>query len=349
MKKVTVNDVAKKAGVSQTTVSRVLNNFPQMKESTRQKVLKAINELGYSPNEIARSMVNKKTRTIGLIVGDISNPFYAEVAKVIMAEARKRGYDVIITDTDYDNDIFENNVRTLTSKQVDGILIATIHHEDTIVNQLNNTGFPIVYLNRIPEREDMHFVCLDDEKGSSIAVEHLIDLGHTNIAVTTYPSRFATYYKRHLAFKNALIKYGNEENKLNIYDGEFSYENIYNFVKQVLSSEKKPTAFVTTTDQQAISVMDSVSKLGYSVPGDISVVGFGDIGIASHPYINLTTISAQKEEMGRMALNSLIEIIESKSNRVSPVQVMLEPKLIKRKTTSFLCNEKAKEGLGIFG
>jgi LacI family transcriptional regulator len=344
MNRVTVNDVARKAGVSQTTVSRVLNNYPQIKESTKQKVLKAINELGFSPNELARSMVNKKTRTIGLVIGDIANPFYAETCKVIIAEAYKRNYDVIITDTDYNNDAFEKSIMTLTGKRVDGILVATIHKNDTIVNQLSESGFPIVYFNREPESENIHYVSLDNEKGSLLAVEHLIELGHKNIAVASYPSRFATYYQRSLAFKSALNKYGVFMDDLYIYRGEFSYDNIYNFVKEVLSEENRPTAFVTTTDQQAVSVMDSVSKLGFLVPDDISVVGFGDIDIASHPYIGLTTISAQKEEMGKAALNTLIDLIDSDSQPDTRVEIILEPELIVRKTTSYVDQKKKEEG-----
>jgi LacI family transcriptional regulator len=345
MNKVTVNDVAKEAGVSQATVSRVLNNHPHIKKSTREKVLAAIKDLGFSPNEVARSMVIKRTRTIGMVVGDISNPFYAEIAKVIMSEARKRNYDVIIIDTDYSYEVFEKSILTLTGKQVDGILVATIHQKDTIVNQLSESGFPIVYFNRKPNNENMHYVCLDDEKGSAMAVKHLINLGHQNIAVTSYPSRFATYYQRYLAFKSTLKINGLYKGDRYLYGGEFSYNNIFHFVKEVLSQETRPTAFITTTDQQAITVMDSVSKLGFSVPDDISVIGFGDIEIASHPYISLTTISAQKEEMGKIALHNLIDLIELNSDTTLPIQIVLEPELKTRKTTSYLQTEKDKGGM----
>lgn len=334
-KKVTVIDVAKKAGVSQTTVSRVLNDHPQIKEETRRKVKQAIEELEFSPNEVARSMVMKKTRTIGLVIGDISNPFYAEVVKVIVGKARQINYDVIITDTDYNYDYFEQNVKTLVGKRVDGILVASIHHQESIVNELFYMGFPIIYFNREPNNEDIHFISVNNEKGMSLAVQHLKELGHEKIALLSYPPQYTTLHKRYLGYMAAMKNFGLEIDESLVYCGEYTHENTFEFVSEVLARADKPTSFITTTDQQAISVMDSVSRLGFKIPEQISVVGFGDIDIASHPYISLTTISSQKKLMAELALEKLINLIESDVdfNSLPPIKIEVEPKLITRKTT----------------
>jgi LacI family transcriptional regulator len=338
-KRVTVIDVAKKAGVSQTTVSRVLNNHHQIKEMTKKKVLKAIDELGFSPNQIARSMVMKKTKTIGFIVGDISNPLYAETAKVVIGKARQKNYDVIITETDYEYGNFEKNIQTLVDKSVDGILIASIHQKDTIVHRLFNSGFPIVYFNRKPDNESIHHVTLDNEKGVYLAVKHLVDLGHDRIAFLSYPSRYPTFHERYLGYLSAVEVLGLEIDPSLVYDGELLHENIFNFVSAALSRENPPTSFVTTTDQQAISVMDSVSRLGFRVPEQISVVGFDDIDISSHPYIQLTTVSLPKRKMASLALENLISLIEGEQISGSSIQVTLDPKLVIRKTSG-LANVK---------
>jgi LacI family transcriptional regulator len=328
--RVTVIDVAQKAGVSQTTVSRVLNNHPQIREETRMKVMQAIKELEFSPNQVARSMVMKRTKTIGLSVGDISNPFYAETAKVIISKAGELGYDVIITDTNYNYDDFEKSLKTLVEKCVDGIIIANIHHKNSMVNELD---LPVVYFNRKGEKEENHYISADNNKGIFLAVQHLVKLGHKKIAFLTYPSLFPSFHERFQGYLTALETFALRMDPSLIYDRGLSHEHINQFISDSLSRHDHPTAFITTTDQQAMSVMDAVSRLGFRIPQDISIVGFGDIDISSHPYIGLTSVSIHKSEMAESALKTLITLIETKKEDKLPIQLIMEPELVTRNTT----------------
>jgi LacI family transcriptional regulator len=331
-KKATTIDVARKAGVSQTTVSRVLNGYSHIKEETREAVLKAIEELEFSPNEIARSMVKQKTRTIGVILGDISNPFYAEAANIIITNAREKNYDVFISDTDYCYDAFDKNIRTMIGNRVDGVLIAAIYKKESSINELFKYKIPVMFFNVLPHGKEHNYIIANNKRGSDLAVKHLKDLGHTKISMLSYPSKYPSYYLRYQGFLESMKKYMLPIDEDVLFKGGYIYEEIYPFVKEALKRSDAPTCFITTTDQQAIAVMDSVKKLGFNVPKDISIVGFGNIELSSHPYFELTTVSIQKKTMVQLALEKLILLVED--DQQEPIQIVLEPELIIRKTTS---------------
>ncbi len=330
--RVTVKDVAKRAGVSQTTVSRVLNNFPVIKESTRQKVLDAIQELGFKPDQIARSLVKQQTNIIGLIVGDISNPFYAETAKVIIARAQEMDYDIILCDTNYANDHFEKSIKMLLDKRVAGIIVASVNRFDARIRELCEQDFPVVLYNRNVDDECANYIVLDNKKGAMMAVEHLVSLGHRKIAYVSGPDKYSTFHQRLLGYQEALKKCGIPYNPAWIYNGEFSYEKVFLFAKELMMQADRPTSFFAATDQMAIAVMDAAANCRLSVPEDVSIIGFDNINMASNPYIGLTTISQQKKKMAMLALENLIDLINGRKES-KPIHMVLEPELIIRKTT----------------
>lgn len=331
--RVSAYDVARKAGVSQSTVSRVLNNFPHIKEGTKKKVLAAIEELGFTRDEIARSLAEKKTRTIGLIIGDITNPFFAESAGVIMGKAAELEYDVIICNTNHQDDNLEKSIKMLIGKRVDGIIIAAVNRYSKKIKELYEAQFPVVLYNSSIEGNHANFIVLDNEKGAYIAVKHLVELGHRNIAYISGPSKFLTLHQRDIGYKKALGEYGIPYNQRLIYDREFSYREIYQFAYKLLCSKDKPTSFFVTSDQMALAILDAAANHNLEVPKDVSVIGFDDINISSNQYIGLTTISQKKETMASLALEKLLLLIEGKGSISMPIQVVLEPKLIIRKTT----------------
>jgi LacI family transcriptional regulator len=332
--KVTEHDIAKMAGVSQTTVSRVLNNYPSVKASTRQKVLSAIKEIGFTPDPIARSMVTNRTGTIGLIVGDISNPFYAETAKIIIGEARNKGYDVILSDTDYDSDSLQKEIKMLLNRRVDGIMIASVNRWDTYAKELYQSGFPVILFNRTTDDPEMHSVNLDNEWGAQIAVKHLVALGHKHISFISGPSRYSTFYQRFEGYKQGLKKHNIPFHQEIVFQGNLIYKEIEKFVKNILSMTESPTSFFASSDHMAIFVMDAVARRGLKVPEEISIIGFDDIDISSNPYINLTTISQQKKKMAITALKILLSLIENQDYMEKPIQVKIVPELMIRGTTA---------------
>ena len=332
--RVTADDVAKKAGVSQSTVSRVLNNYPFIKQHTREKVLLAIEELGFTRDEIARSLVEKKTRSIGLIVGDISNPFFAESARVIIAKAQKMEYDVVLCNTNHDDENLNKSINTLIGKRVDGIIVASINRNDTKIKQLYDNGFPIILYNSSLDDPKANFVVIDNIKGAKRAIDHLVELGHKKIAYIAGPFKYLTTYQRFLGYKEALLQHGIPYEEDFVYREEFSYGKIFNFTKELLIQKNRPTAFFAVSDQMALAIMDAASSLNMKIPNDLSVVGFDDISIAGNQFIGLTTVSQHMEEMAFLALEKLIDLIDSDENSLEPVQIIMEPEFIIRKTTA---------------
>jgi DNA-binding LacI/PurR family transcriptional regulator len=327
-------DVARQAGVSQSTVSRVLNNYPHIKETTRKKVLVAIEELGFTRDEIARSLASKKTRTIGLIVGDITNPFFAESAKVITKKAQKLNYNVILCNTDHNEIQMEKDIQTLKGKRVDGIIIASADKDNQKIKTLFDQGFPVVLYNSILQHDKANYIAVDNYKGARLAVEHLFNLNHRNIGYIAGPSKYLTTHFRNLGFKNALEEFGIEINKQYVYQGEFSYNEVYQFTKKVLRLKNRPTCFFAASDQMAFAVLDAASSENISIPDELSVIGFDDVDLAKNEFIGLTTITQPKERMATLALENLISLIEESEEIDSPLQIILEPDLVIRKSTS---------------
>lgn len=331
--RVTVNDIARAANVSQSTVSRVLNNYPQINEATRQKVLDAIEKLNYTPDSVARSMITKKTNTIGLIVGDISNPFFAESAKIIIEKAQKFGYDVIISNTNHDDANLEHAIQTLINKRVDGILISSAYKKYTKIQELNESGIPVVLFINKTDDESSNYVVLDNEKGARLAINHLVQLGHKEIAFVSGPFKYSAIYERYLGYKAALKEYGLELKEDYVFNQELMSENTYYFVNNLLSMKNKPTAFFAASDQVALTIMDAAENNHLNVPEDISVVGFDNMSISANQFIGLTTISQQKEKMSQIALEKLILLIEKRDTVETPIRITLDPELIVRKTS----------------
>ncbi|WP_303968605.1 LacI family DNA-binding transcriptional regulator [Sporosarcina ureae] len=332
MVKVTVIDIAKKAGVSQSTVSKVLNNYPTISKETRTKVLDAIKELDFHPDLVARSLVSKKSKTIGLIVGDISNPFFSETSKVVIKNAREQEIDVIISDTDYRLENLESALRNMVGRRVDGILVASVDRRDTVTTDLARKGFPIVLFNRHTDDKGTPYVVLDNERGSWLAVDHLVNLGHKRIAYISGSLSFSTFQQRFEGYKKALTDYDIQIDHQIVYNGNADDEEIRRFLKKTLSLKNRPTSLHAATDRIAMIVMDQLTEMGLSVPDDFSVVGFDDIDIASNPHISLTTISQNKREMSQLALEKLLNIINENDDDY-PYQIILEPELIIRSTT----------------
>ncbi|MFC7393629.1 amidase family protein [Scopulibacillus cellulosilyticus] len=264
--KVTVNDIARLANVSQSTVSRVLNNYPQVKEATRRKVLDAIEELKFTPDSVARSMVTNKSNTIGLIVGDISNPFFAESAKIMIQRAQEMGYDIIISNTNHVDSNMDHAVQTLLSKRVDGVIISSVSRNSKTVKDLYDSGFPVILHNSTVEDTDSHYVVLDNKKGALLAMEHLVQLGHRKIAFIAGPSKYFTVDQRYAGYQEALKKYNLPFRQSFVYEGEYSQEDVYRFVKKLMVEKETPTAFFAISDQMALAIMDAAASMGLKIP-----------------------------------------------------------------------------------
>ncbi|TDB49512.1 LacI family DNA-binding transcriptional regulator [Bacillus sp. CBEL-1] len=332
--RISAYDVAEKAKVSQSTVSRVLNNYPHIKETTRKKVLKAIEELGFTRDEIARSLASNKTRTIGLIVGDITNPFFAESAKVITGKAQEMQYDVILCNTNHSEENLNKYIQTLKGKRVDGIIIAAANKDNEQIKELYDQGFPVVLFNSILEHQKANYIAVDNYKGAKLAFKHLYNLNHRKIAYIAGPSTYVTTHLRNLGYQDALKELGIAINTDYIYSQNFSYNEVYQFTKKLLKSPNRPTGFFAASDQMALAVLDAAASENIKVPQELSVVGFDDIDLAKNQYIGLTTITQPKEKMATLVLEKLLLLIERTENQEEGFRIILEPDLVQRKTTA---------------
>ncbi|MFE7083970.1 LacI family DNA-binding transcriptional regulator [Priestia megaterium] len=332
--RVNVYDVAKKAGVSQATVSRVLNNHHYLKEKTKEKVLNAINELGFTRDELARGLAQRKTNTIGLIVGDISNPFYAESTSFIIEQAAILGYDVIVTNTNHKDELLEKAVHSLTGKRVDGMIISSINRQSPKLEELNRSGFPIVFYGSGIKDSNMNYVGVQNELGIELSVEHLVKLGHSKIGYICGPLRFDAMYRRYIGYETALRNFDIPILEEHIYRGEYDFEEIEKFTFKLLNSENPPTGIIAASDQMALAVLSAAAKSKIDVPQDLSVIGFDDTKIASNEYIGLTTISQQKEKMAALTLEALVSLIDSTDTQMNNIQQTIPPELVIRKTTT---------------
>ncbi|WP_244871480.1 LacI family DNA-binding transcriptional regulator [Orenia marismortui] len=330
--KVTIKDIAKEAGVSTTTVSRVLNDKPDVSEATKKKIQKVIDKLGYNPNGIARGLVLQKTHTIGLIIPDISNPFFPEVAKGVEDRARELNYSVIFCNTDNDKEREKEAIALMKSKHVDGIILSLSISNKEELYKLEEKNFDVVQIDRKIPDSNYQAVVIDNTLGAYNATSHLVELGHTKIAHVTGDLEIQTGQDRLEGFKKAIANFDLNYKEEWIVEGDFSKESGYQAMKKLLRLKDRPKAVFIANDLMAIGAYEAIFEMGLGIPEDISVVGYDDIEIASIIKPGLTTMTQSKYKLGQAAADMLIAKIDSKEE-VDDEDIILNPKLIIRDST----------------
>jgi len=337
-KKITIKDIARKANVSHTTVSRALNNKSRIKSDTKEKILSIAKQLNYHPDFIARSLVMRRTKTLGLVITTIANPFYTELSQGIETTAIGLGYNIILCSTNYDLSAEKKYIDMLESKGVDGIIFTSAHMGDPNIIGLAEEGFPIILVNRRTYhpivRDKVDYVGVDNLRGGFLAVEHLIKLGHERIGVIGGSSESSVGFERLEGGKKALAAYGLEGVGDYFLEGNFLRGSGYQGGKRFLEMERRPTAIFATNDYMALGAYQAIMEGGMKVPEEIALIGFNDIEFTSMKGIELTTIGQKKYEMGALAVKTLVDRIEGRKSG-PPEEIILEPELIIRKTCGF--------------
>ena len=335
----TIQDIADRAGVSKATVSRVLNNYQYINKETQERVQKAIEEVNYSPSNLARGMRLKRTQTIGLLVADISNPFYSETAKAVINLANSYGYAVILGTTDDNMKNQAEFISILKQHRVDGFIFASVLLNDTPVKQLISSGVPTFLLNRrFSQNRNVNYVVLDNQSGTYMAVEHLVKLGHRRIGFLRGHNSFSTSKDRFQGYMNAVKDYNLDFDDSLIQSGDFNEKQAYQATLNLIGLPSPPSAIVAANDLMAFSAMGAISTKGLRIPNDIALVGFDDVEMAQNSFVQLTTVAQNLHTMAEIATRTLIQMIEGGQVQV-PVQVMLKPQLIVRRT----CGACSKE------
>ncbi|MCD6257937.1 LacI family DNA-binding transcriptional regulator [Candidatus Aerophobetes bacterium] len=324
-----IKDVAKLAGVSPACVSLALNGKPYVSAKTKKRIYNAIEQLNYRPNIIARSLRNKKTHTIGLVLSDITNPFFPEIARGVETKAREYGFNVILCNTDADPLLEKNYIEVLLAKQVDGLILTSVRIMDDL-DKYTKENCPLVFINRKPPLSDFDFVGIDNVASAKMAVEHLIKLGHRKIALIRGEpaswASFSRYEGYRMALKEAGIPYSDNLVKI----GYLRYESGYRAMESLLKGSPIPTAIFCANDIMALGAIDACVDRKVKVPQDLAIVGFDDIWVASLKNVQLTTVHQPRYEMGAKAVELMVERIIGKRKKTK--RVILPTKLVIRRT-----------------
>mgnify|MGYP001168819336 CR=1 FL=1 len=331
---VTIVDVARKAGVSKTTVSRIINNqFGHTTEETRQRVLDVIRELDYRPNALAKGLKSMQTNVIGMVLSNLKNPFWSSVLEGVEDACRGLGYHLMICNSDEEPEKEEQYIREFRMRQVDGIVINPTARNPDFFRQLVESKYPIVVVNRRIPGIAVHNVVINNIKGASMAVKHLLDGGRRNIAVFAYRNSYvSTWQERVEGYRAALLESGRTENDFRIVEVEQESGDAKRAVIRFLQEHPDTDAIFSTNNMITLEVMDGLRELRLRIPADVAVVGYDETVWSRHLDPPLTTIQQPAYEMGRLASEMLIKAIKSK-RRGKPKTVVLEPELIVRQSS----------------
>ena len=326
---VSSKDVAKHAGVSQTTVSRVLNMPQTVKKPTLDKVMKAIDELNYIPNGHARSLVQNKTNTIALLSGPLHNPFFVDTTTAIVNYANEKGFRVNVQFVN-DNNLSEAYATAIAHK-VDGVILSCILIDDPIFEKLKRMDIPFITYNR-KHKNNEYFVEIDNFHAGYLSAKHMIELGHEAIAWVGGTLNVSTFNNRYLGFLQALQDYKLPLQEQYIINTDTSKQDITRAFHELIQLKKRPTAICAGADSIALNLIDDAIQENLQVPEDISIIGIDNVDLSRHGSIQLTTVgSISEQNLGYMAIQKLIEMIENKKN--SCIQITESVKVFGRNTT----------------
>jgi LacI family transcriptional regulator len=325
-------DIARVAGVSQSTVSRVMNHDPRISETTRERVEQAMTRLGYRPNAAARTLITGRSHLMGLVVSNITNPFYPEMIESIVAAAAEHDYTVVLGNTQESEDLQLSLLDLLIEHQVDGaILTSPLRESATAVARRGLDRVPLVTVNRRMTGQRLDSVHLDNVAAGRLVAEHLAGLGHQRIGFVGGLPSASTNTDRLAGVRAALRELGCPLRPQRVLDGAFTWRHGYDAATRLLTGRSQPTALICADDLIALGVMDAALDLELTIPGDVAVVGFDDVPVAALRQVALSTVRQPVAEMGRRAVGLLMDRITG-GNVGDPVEVVLPPRLVVRRT-----------------
>ena len=329
----TIYDVARLAGVSTATVSRALNGVGRIAPARRASIDAAVEQLGYRPNTIARSLVTRSTQTIAVLLPDITNPFYADLVHGVQQLALARDYTMLLCTTGGDPVQEEKYLEVLRAKQVDGALVDGLVLPPARIARFVRDGLPIVCLDRDVDSAAVPLVQVDNRHGARLATEHLLSLGHRRIAHVRGPAT-GIADERVAGYGDALAAAGLMPDGLLICPGDWTERGGRDAVRRLVETETEFTAVFAANDLSALGVLSALSETGRRVPDDVAVVGFDDLRLASFSTPPLTTVRQPAAEIARRATEILFELVDG----AQPAQLKhrFEPRLVVRGSTAVL-------------
>lgn len=326
----TIKDVANRAGVSVATVSNVINNTLYVSDDLRSKVMEAVQEMGYRPNALARGLRRGDTKSIGLILPDNTNPFFAEFAKYVEDMGYENGYSVFLCNSASDQTREISYVNMLISKQIDGIIFITSHGGIKYLEELKSRNIPVVLVDREIPLAFGDAVLVNNKQGGYLATRHLIELGHSKIACFTGPSDVTPSANRVIGYRTALAEAGIPVREDYILTGDFLSQSGERLLTQLLALKDIPTALFACNDMMAIGAIKQARSSDIRVPEDLSIVGFDNIFFATAISPALTTIAQPIHELAQIAISLLIDKMQERKALTEGQRIVLDTTLIVR-------------------
>ncbi len=327
----TIRDVASHAGVSVATVSRVINNSPhKVHRATRQRVLRTVSRLGYHPNIVAQGLRRGTSRSIALIVPDISNPFFPAIARGVEDVARRHGYALLLGNTDGDAEREHAYLDILRKRWVDGVLFASAGGDDRHLRALRADGVPAVLIARDAADGAIDTVVVDSFAGMRLATSHLLRLGHRRIAYIGGPHALSVARERRRGYRQALCDFNVRPDPSLIVAGDFRVDGGRAAVRRLLARRRAFTAVVAANDLTAIGALEALRAAGRRIPDDVAVVGFDDIPFAAFVDPPLTTVAQPTYRLGALAMERLLALMNGEA--VTARRIVLAPQLVVRRS-----------------
>ena len=331
-RKLNIGQIARRANVSTATVSRTLNQSGAVRPATARKVWRAAAELNYYPNSQARALVSGRSRLLGLIVSDITNPFFPELVRSFESQATRHQYDLLLTSTDYQTPRMTECLRRMLERKVDGVAVMTSEMDVRLVKELERRGVPLVFMDVGHIGPRMSHVLIDYVKGMRQAVDHVLSLGHKRLGFISGPLDLQSARTRRQAFLDGMRARGIRPDPKLIREGAHTAESGQHTMAALMRHPQRPTAVVCSNDWTAIGALHALDAAGLRVPEDVSLVGFDDIPLASYATPPLTSVRLSAADVGSTAFDALFKLIGG--DRLSGDVYQVPTKLVVRKSTA---------------
>src|SRR6266496_4468961 len=327
-----IREIAKRAKVSTATVSRAINHVPTVDSQLAKRVWRVVEELGYYPNTQARALVSGKTRIFGLIVSEITNPFFPEIVQSFEDIAVQHNYEILLTSTVYDPKRMESSVRRMIECRVDGVAILTFGMEESLIEHLRFRKVPLVFVDVGPNVPGIANIRIHYRNGIRQAVQHLAALRHTRIAYVSGPLHLKSALARRDAFRTCMTEIGLSPDLIVV--GDHSMEGGMRALLEMYALQVRPTAVMCSNDMTAIGLMREAYERNIRIPEDLSVVGFDDIRLAEFTTPPLTTVQMSQKELARIAFQALLNEVESEPPAREHHEYELNTSLVLRRSTA---------------
>jgi LacI family transcriptional regulator len=328
-----IREIARRAKVSTATVSRTINSVPTVDRQLSKRVWKVIEELGYYPNTQARALVSGRSRIFGLIVSEITNPFFPEIIQAFEDIAVQHNYEILITSTGHDPKRMEMSVRRMLERRVDGVAIMTFGMEEALLGDLQLRNVPLAFVDVGPARPRVSNIRIDYLNGIRQAVQHLAALRHARIAFITGPLQLKSAVARRDAFVESMQEFGLAVSPQMIVEGDHTTEGGMKALDHLLEHKDKPTAVICSNDMTAIGVMRKSYEKGIRIPDDLSLIGFDNIRLAQFVLPPLTTVQMSQTELARMAFHALLTEVQRETPSPNGTEYLLKTDLVLRNST----------------